>query len=70
MLLVLIDADVIEHLRAAGPSWQTRVNDTLRRAGGGITQRGGWFCGRCASAAARIRLRQSSDKSDRLFACA
>ena len=27
-----IDADVVEHFRATGPGWQTRINDTLRRA--------------------------------------
>ena len=27
-----IDRDVIEYLRGTGPGWQTRVNDTLRRA--------------------------------------
>jgi uncharacterized protein (DUF4415 family) len=29
-----IDADVIERFRATGPGWQTRINDTLRRAVG------------------------------------
>jgi uncharacterized protein (DUF4415 family) len=23
---------VVEHFRATGPGWQTRINDTLRRA--------------------------------------
>ena len=27
-----IDRDVIEYLRGTGPGWQTRINDTLRRA--------------------------------------
>jgi uncharacterized protein (DUF4415 family) len=27
-----IDPDVIEHFRATGPGWQTRINETLRRA--------------------------------------
>ena len=27
-----IDVDVIEHFRATGPGWQTRINDTLRKA--------------------------------------
>jgi uncharacterized protein (DUF4415 family) len=31
-LKLRIDADVIEHFRATGPGWQTRINDTLRRA--------------------------------------
>jgi uncharacterized protein (DUF4415 family) len=26
-----LDADVVEHFRATGPGWQTRINDTLRR---------------------------------------
>jgi uncharacterized protein (DUF4415 family) len=27
-----IDPDVVEHFRATGPGWQTRINDTLRKA--------------------------------------
>jgi uncharacterized protein (DUF4415 family) len=27
-----LDADVVEHFRATGPGWQTRINDALRRA--------------------------------------
>ena len=27
-----LDVDVIEHFRKDGPGWQTRINDTLRRA--------------------------------------
>jgi uncharacterized protein (DUF4415 family) len=27
-----IDADVIRHFRSTGVGWQTRINDTLRRA--------------------------------------
>lgn len=29
-----IDADVVEHFRAAGPGWQTRINDALRASMG------------------------------------
>lgn len=29
-----IDRDVIERFKAAGPGWQTRMNDALRRAAG------------------------------------
>lgn len=31
-LSLRIDADIIEHFRATGPGWQTRINDTLRSA--------------------------------------
>jgi uncharacterized protein (DUF4415 family) len=31
-LKLRIDADVVEHFRKTGPGWQTRINDTLRRA--------------------------------------
>ena len=31
-LKLRIDADVVEHFRATGPGWQTRINDTLCRA--------------------------------------
>jgi uncharacterized protein (DUF4415 family) len=27
-----LDPDVIEYFRATGPGWQTRINETLRRA--------------------------------------
>jgi uncharacterized protein (DUF4415 family) len=27
-----IDRDVIEHFRATGPGWQSRINEVLRRA--------------------------------------
>jgi uncharacterized protein (DUF4415 family) len=29
---VRLDADVVEHFKAAGPGWQTRINDALRKA--------------------------------------
>lgn len=29
---IRLDADIVEHFRSAGPGWQTRLNDTLRRA--------------------------------------
>jgi uncharacterized protein (DUF4415 family) len=29
-----LDKDVIDHFRAAGPGWQTRMNDALRKAAG------------------------------------
>ncbi len=29
-----LDADVIEHFKAGGAGWHTRINDTLRRAMG------------------------------------
>jgi uncharacterized protein (DUF4415 family) len=31
-LKLRIDPDVVEHFRATGPGWQTRINATLRRA--------------------------------------
>jgi uncharacterized protein (DUF4415 family) len=31
-LKLRIDADVVEYFRHTGPGWQTRINDTLRRA--------------------------------------
>lgn len=31
---VRLDADVIAHYRAAGPDWQARINDELRKAAG------------------------------------
>ena len=27
-----LDGDVIEHFKGAGPGWQTRINETLRKA--------------------------------------
>jgi uncharacterized protein (DUF4415 family) len=27
-----LDSDVVEHYRASGPGWQTRINDDLRQA--------------------------------------
>lgn len=27
-----IDRDIIDHFRAEGPGWQTRINEVLRRA--------------------------------------
>ncbi len=29
-----LDPDIIAHFRATGPGWQTRINETLRRAVG------------------------------------
>jgi uncharacterized protein (DUF4415 family) len=29
-----LDKDVIDHFRASGPGWQTRLNDALRKAAG------------------------------------
>lgn len=29
---IRLDADVVEYFRQGGPGWQTRLNDTLRRA--------------------------------------
>jgi len=29
-----LDADVVKHFRETGPGWQTRINETLRRAAG------------------------------------
>jgi len=29
-----LDKDVIDHFRASGPGWQTRMNDALRKAAG------------------------------------
>jgi uncharacterized protein (DUF4415 family) len=31
---IRLDADVIEHFKAQGPGWQTRINDVLRKAMG------------------------------------
>jgi uncharacterized protein (DUF4415 family) len=32
VLNLRLDSDVVEHFRATGPGWQTRINDALRRA--------------------------------------
>jgi uncharacterized protein (DUF4415 family) len=32
LLSVRLDNDVIDHFRAAGPGWQSRINDALRKA--------------------------------------
>ena len=32
LVSVRLDQDVLSALRAAGPGWQTKMNDTLRRA--------------------------------------
>ena len=32
MISVRLDADLVERLRASGPGWQGRINDTLRKA--------------------------------------
>jgi len=29
-----LDADLLEHLRASGPGWQSRVNEALRKVAG------------------------------------
>ena len=29
---IRLDADVVEAFKATGPGWQTRINETLRRA--------------------------------------
>ena len=29
-----IDRDVLDHFQAAGPGWQDRINDALRKAAG------------------------------------
>ena len=31
-LTVRLDADIVEHFRQGGKGWQTRLNETLRRA--------------------------------------
>jgi len=31
---IRLDPDVLEHYRAMGPGWQTRINKTLRKAAG------------------------------------
>lgn len=32
LISIRIDADLAAHFRNSGPGWQTRLNDTLRRA--------------------------------------
>ena len=29
---IRLDADIVEAFKATGPGWQTRINDTLRKA--------------------------------------
>ena len=29
-----LDPDVVQHFKAAGPGWQTRINEALRKAAG------------------------------------
>lgn len=29
-----LDQEIIDHFRAGGPGWQTRINDALRKAAG------------------------------------
>jgi uncharacterized protein (DUF4415 family) len=29
-----LDPDVLDHFKASGPGWQTRINDALRKAAG------------------------------------
>jgi uncharacterized protein (DUF4415 family) len=36
-----IDPDVLEHFRATGPGWQTRINAALRRVAGLKTRKAG-----------------------------
>ena len=31
---IRLDADLLEHFRATGPGWQSRVNEALRKAAG------------------------------------
>ncbi len=31
---IRLDADLLDHFRASGPGWQSRINDTLRRIAG------------------------------------
>jgi len=31
---IRLDTDVVEHFRRSGPGWQSRLNETLRRAMG------------------------------------
>ena len=32
LISIRLDSDITDHFRADGPGWQTRLNDTLRRA--------------------------------------
>jgi uncharacterized protein (DUF4415 family) len=32
MVSIRLDKDVLEKFRAAGPGWQTRINEALKRA--------------------------------------
>ena len=32
LISIRLDPDITEYFRASGPGWQTRLNDTLRRA--------------------------------------
>ena len=32
LISIRLDPDIAAHFRATGPGWQTRINDTLRRA--------------------------------------
>ena len=32
LISIRLDPDITEYFRAGGPGWQTRLNDTLRRA--------------------------------------
>ncbi len=34
LISLRLDPEVIDHFRATGPGWQTRMNDALRRAAG------------------------------------
>lgn len=34
MVSLRIDRDVLDHFQEAGPGWQERINDALRRAAG------------------------------------
>lgn len=34
LVSIRIDRDVLEHFQQAGPGWQERINDALRRAAG------------------------------------
>ena len=31
---IRLDPDVLEHFRAGGPGWQSRINEALRKAAG------------------------------------
>lgn len=33
LVTLRLSASVLEHFKAAGPGWQTRIDETLRRAG-------------------------------------